>query len=434
MADHRRPVLRALATIPLVLTLVACEPAGADRAAASDAASNPSGSIELATAEWVVREYFGALRERRTEEARALLAAGPRSDMDAQELIAAARELTDLEVTDLAVAEASTERIVFRSRLRVTPDPQYPGTWRPGVNTRWIEVVHSRRGWRIAEIASEPLPGSWSPVRVWTPVHVLEAEISVDVPHGWYRREGEWSWSPNPEGWPYVGLSRREAREAQVEEVPQSASVLRSAMVDLEWGNGLLHTWEAPGSVAGCGAETCFEHTLAVPDDFGRIYTFFARTARSDDLRPLLAVLRRMSRSAELSTGATLSARASSPECRGVTALSPGSAEGEVLTAQLRTLLSLDAAYEARRARPIVSRIARLQSWSLLEFTAGGDGQPSIAVLRERDGRRELMVVVRSITPQRDQATVRAELIEKLPDAPAALSRCAELAREDRQP
>jgi hypothetical protein len=428
MSTPQRRGLGPLALVPLVLLLAGCEPSEVPQDQPR-LASDASATVDLATAEWVVREYFAALRERRTEEARALLAAGPRSDTDAQEMMEAAREVTQLEVVDLRVVESGAERIVFGLSLRVSPDSRYPGAWRPGVNTRWVEVVRSRRGWRIGEIAAEPLAASWSPVRVWTPIHVLEAEISVEVPHGWHQRGGEWAWSPSPAGWPHVGLSRREFRETEAQQLPlpPAATVLRSTVVELEWGAGTLYTVEIPGSSTDCGATACFEHTLTVPDGFGRTYTFFARTARSDELRPLLAVLGRMYRSAELSTRATLSARASGPECRGVAAVGPASPEGERLAARLRTLLTADTSGQPSIPALTVSRITRLDRWALLEFRTGTAAELRIAVLHERGDRTELLGVLAFQSADGDQGALRAELIERLPDAPAALFRCAEL-------
>jgi hypothetical protein len=301
----RTPLLTALGrlwrglrfVVPLGL-LGACWPAENGRAGQTESRHDTvaAASVDLVTAERIVTEYFAALQEGRIAEARDLLAAGPRSDMSTEEMKLAARSIQRLRVLHLQPMDRRESRVVFRTTLEVEPHPEQPGGWSEGENTRWVEVVHGWRGWRIGRIASEPLPeADWSPVTVWTQIHIVEAELSLDLPNQWVRHEAAWAWSPPGNPNLRVGI-RWAAMEGEADAsalLPAEANVLRSVPIDVGWGSGTIFTIEYP--VADSASESQVHETLAViRSTEGLTYALFARAGSQEDLRTLQPVLRRM--------------------------------------------------------------------------------------------------------------------------------------------
>jgi hypothetical protein len=281
-----------------VLLLAACGGSGPapERQVTQDTAL--VGSVEVATAQRLVRDYFDALLADRPDQARELLAPGPRSDMSREQMEREVDALESLRIRKLRTVEAAPERIVLEAFLQVEPNPARPGEWVEGENTRWIEVVHGWRGWRIRQIARVPIPAeAWWPVPVWAQVHILDAELSLEVPNAWARRSSDWVWHPRGGG-AEVGVrwADGEAAADSAALLPAGARVMRTAPASVGWGQGRLYVVEVP---AGDDGESVLEQWVVLRSREGRVYGFFARSADPEEMRPLLSVLRRMYTSAQ---------------------------------------------------------------------------------------------------------------------------------------
>jgi hypothetical protein len=293
---------RRLVGVLLLLVSAAC----GEREGAGHPAFSPSdtavASIDVATAEWIVEEYFRALVQGRTDDARNLLAPGPRSDASDQEMEQAAAALREVSVSGLEVVRMEAGRLVLRAELEVLPHPDHASAWRSGSNLRWVELVHDRRGWRIARITSKPVAAAaWWPVRSWSRLHILEAGISLDVPYGWVQREDGWAWSPPEHETQRVGVEWREGGvDADAEEpVPDGFRIVRTSPVELAWGSGTLYSLESTDPPAS-GSPSAVAEYVVISGSGGGVFSFHATAASAAELRQLRSVLRRMYAAAEV--------------------------------------------------------------------------------------------------------------------------------------
>jgi hypothetical protein len=302
------------AGFPLVLAVVlaaACSgPARTIHPAAQTEDSVVVGSADIVAAEHAVRDYFSLLAEGRAADARALLASGPRSEVSAAEMDRVAAALRQVQVRTLLPLHTTHEQIVFQATLDVAPDPAEPGEWQAGANTRWIEVSHSRRGWRIARIASTPIAGAeHPPVRQWALVHILDAGVSMEVPHAWQRQPQRWAWSPSGRSVPVVEVRWDEG-------VPEAgpdahARVVRTLPVELAWGRGTEYSVEVPAATGGAPAEPLHRiHFVVRHGEAGRTISLLGEAHRREDLRTLRLVLRRMLTSMQFAAPSSLTAEA----------------------------------------------------------------------------------------------------------------------------
>lgn len=277
---------------------------GSDSAAAASAPA-----VELATAQHAVAEYFAALAGGRAAEARELLAAGPRSDASVAALEAAGRGMRGVELVRLEPVQAAPERIVFEAVFEGTPQAGPGGEWRAGTNRRWVEVVHTRRGWRIARVADAMIaPAPWWPVTEWAQVHILEAGLALEVPGAWRSRPDEWAWSPYAAGLPRVGVRWAEAGAgaAATDLLPRDAELLHSEPVSVPWGKGTLYRFaDAPAGPPTNATHGYTQHIVVRTDD-GRLYDFYGAARSEPELRAVHWVLHRMLGSVHLMPGALL--------------------------------------------------------------------------------------------------------------------------------
>jgi hypothetical protein len=295
-----RPWSRSGALLLLVLAAACGEQKGVGRTSGLAVEATDSASLDVATAEWVVGEYFRALEQGRIDDARNLLAPGPRSDASEQDMQRAAAALRGVRVATLLPVSTGGERQVFRVNLEVPLEQGRAGAWREGSNLRWIEVVHDRRGWRIARIDSVPVAAAaWWPVRVWSRLHILDAGISLDVPHGWLQRSGEWAWSPPAHESQRVGVQWRQGgvSDAAAELLPAGSRILGTVPVETVWGTGTRYTLQWAATVAD-GVPGFGEYVVVTGAD-GGTFVFYATASTAEELRQLHSVLRRMYISSE---------------------------------------------------------------------------------------------------------------------------------------
>jgi hypothetical protein len=428
--------VRALTLAVATLMLAGC---GGDRTppgeGATVRANGQADGIDVQTARTVARQYFRAVVDGRPAVMRSLLAPGPRSDASTSALTAAGSGVVSLDVTDLRPELVSEERIVLRARIEAALIGDRTGEWVEGENERWLELVHTRSGWRINSISHEPISEpSWMPVVTWTQVHVMEGQLSIDVPNAWSRRGDGWIWAPYTRGLPEVGVTWREVGSSWEPRamLPDDGRVISTDSLALGWGPGRIFTVERPDPLEGPSVVMYEQHVVVRSPGDERAFDFFSRGRSHEELRSLAPVLRRISTSAERDTTASLSLRGRRLECPGVTGVSPESRQGRAIgrillgqvTRHLSSALTPGEPLELERLGPI----ERADDWIFVQASFTGTLEPAIFVLRLSGGSYTWQGVgwSGSATEERE---IREHLTRSYPNAPGALIRCADLSR-----
>jgi hypothetical protein len=268
--------------------------------------------VDLVTADRTVRDYFALLAEGRTAEARDLLASGPRSDMSAEEMAREAAAVRQVRIRTLEPLRTSGEQIVFQALLYAAPEAGAPGGWEQGPNTRWIELVHGRRGWRIARIAREPISvEALAPVTAWAQVHILDGGISLDVPNGWVPHPRRWAWSPPGRPTTLVEVHWYEGDLRATPGADGGARLLRAVPVEADWGSGTEYVLEMPAPAADSAAAALHRTVFHVrSSDARHTVVIVGEASDSAGMRAVRSVMRRMLTSAEFATPSGLTAEA----------------------------------------------------------------------------------------------------------------------------
>lgn len=108
-------------------------------------------------AERTIREYYALLGAQRAEEARALLSPGARERNSLGDVAEVAAAFQDIAVTDLQPLDVSPARAVYRALLSVTLRPDAISPFADGENARFVELLPTRDGWRINQVAGAPI-------------------------------------------------------------------------------------------------------------------------------------------------------------------------------------------------------------------------------------------------------------------------------------
>lgn len=426
--------------LALAVAMVGSAACGADERPAAplgDGSTETAGDgngVHVQTARTITRQYFQALADGRPAVMRSLLAPGPRSDASASHLAAGSAGVASLAIAELQPELVGEERIVLRTRIEVSLTTDRTSEWEAGENQRWVELVYTRSGWRINAISSEPIAApSWMPVVTWTQVHVMEGQVSIDVPNAWLRRNEGWTWAPYSRGLPVVGLTWREVGPEWNPRrmLPDDGRVVSTDSLALGWGPGRIFILERPDTLGP--SEIIYEQHVVVrsPGD-ERAFDFFSRARSLDELRSLSSVLRRISASAERDTTASLSLRGRRLECPGVTVVQPESREGRVIG---RILLGFVGRHLAGAIAPgerleldRLGPIERVDDWIFVHASFSGSLEPAVFALRVTSGSYSWHGVAWSGAAS-DEREIRAHLARTYPLAPAALVRCGDLSR-----
>jgi hypothetical protein len=283
--------------------LIAASCGAPDGGRPSEAEAGPSTSVDFETGAWIATEYFRALAEGRPDDARDLLAPGPRSDASTDDLMRQAADLGGSEVAAVDAVEVRGDHIVLRVALR-QPSGMRAADEPVEVTYRWVGLSHDRRGWRIASV-HDRRPGSdeLAPVVAWTRVHILEADLSLDVPHGWPQRAGEWAWSPPERDDVQVAIDAGPLAPDIDDRtlLPRDITVVRAVQLTLQ--NGVATEYSlAPRTESGevpAGSRSAV-HLIIRTTPQPRVIHLYGSAPTADHQESLRAVLRRMARSLEL--------------------------------------------------------------------------------------------------------------------------------------
>jgi hypothetical protein len=108
---------------------------------------------DVAGADQVVLAYIHALQNKDAAAAWALLDPTAESTLSEADLAAMAQAAGQISPVSLNLTQVSPNRLVYTANLWVTPDPDQPGDWLMGANTRTFYLTHTPGGWLIAQIA-----------------------------------------------------------------------------------------------------------------------------------------------------------------------------------------------------------------------------------------------------------------------------------------
>jgi len=117
-----------------------------------------TGGTAPVEASQVVTDYFNALQYKMPAAARALLAPTLLATTSESDLVTAVRAVNTITVTAMDTISNTSNRVIFKVTLNVTPNTSNPSNWNSGTNTRWVSVIRVPEGWRIEQIATSSLP------------------------------------------------------------------------------------------------------------------------------------------------------------------------------------------------------------------------------------------------------------------------------------
>jgi hypothetical protein len=295
--------LRAILALAALAAWAGCGDRDDRVARVSETDPTAAVSVDLSTAEWTVAEYYRALAQGRIEDARNLLAPGPRSDASQDELAATARELGGAEVAALQVLHAEGERLVIRAEL-VQPDRGAERGFEGG-DPRWVELAHDRRGWRISRIEDQPIvAGRFPTVVAWTRVHIMEADLSLDVPQGWPQRDGEWAWAAPGRESVHAGIRWYDDAvdgPSDRERLPSGTLIVRTVPLSLSWGSAMEYSLAPSADAQAREVSAAYQvHVIGRVEGSARLLHLHGTAGSAAEQESVRAVLRRMARSLEL--------------------------------------------------------------------------------------------------------------------------------------
>jgi hypothetical protein len=108
---------------------------------------------DAASADQVVLGYVHALQDKDAAAAWALLNPAAQSTLSEADLVAMAQAAGQISLISLDLTKVSPDQLVYAANLWVTPDPNQPGDWLEGANTRTFYLARTPDGWGIAQIA-----------------------------------------------------------------------------------------------------------------------------------------------------------------------------------------------------------------------------------------------------------------------------------------
>ena len=107
---------------------------------------------EVTNADQVVVGYIHDLQDKSAVAAWSLLNQAAQSALSEAELAAIAQAAGQISPISLDLTQVSANRLVYTATLWVAPDPNQPGDWLAGANTRTFYPTQTPGGWLIAQI------------------------------------------------------------------------------------------------------------------------------------------------------------------------------------------------------------------------------------------------------------------------------------------
>jgi hypothetical protein len=106
-----------------------------------------------ASADQVVLDYIHALQDKNAAAAWMLLDSAAQSALSETDLDAMAQAADQISTVSLNLTKVSPDQLVYTANLWVTPNPNQPGDWLVGANTRTFSLTKAADGWLITQIA-----------------------------------------------------------------------------------------------------------------------------------------------------------------------------------------------------------------------------------------------------------------------------------------
>jgi hypothetical protein len=113
---------------------------------------------DAASADQVVLDYIHALQDKNAAAAWMLLDPAAQSALNETDLDAMAQAADRISTVSLNLTKVSPDQLVYTANLWVTPNPNQPGDWLVGANTRTFTLTQTSDGWLIAQIAKSDSP------------------------------------------------------------------------------------------------------------------------------------------------------------------------------------------------------------------------------------------------------------------------------------
>jgi hypothetical protein len=108
---------------------------------------------DATSADLVVLGYIHALQDKNAAAAWALLDPAAQSTLSEADLAAMAQAAGKISLISIDLTQVSPDQLVYTASLWVAPDPNQPGDWLAGANTRTFYLTQTPGGWLIAQIA-----------------------------------------------------------------------------------------------------------------------------------------------------------------------------------------------------------------------------------------------------------------------------------------
>ncbi|MFN2183203.1 MAG: hypothetical protein ACK2UU_04400 [Anaerolineae bacterium] len=107
---------------------------------------------DVASADQVVLDYIHALHDKNAAAAWMLLGPTAQSALSETDLDAMVQAADQISSVYLNLTKVSPDQLVYTANLWVTPNPNQPGDWLVGANTRTFTLTKTSDGWLIAQI------------------------------------------------------------------------------------------------------------------------------------------------------------------------------------------------------------------------------------------------------------------------------------------
>jgi hypothetical protein len=249
------------ASTPVTAPTAAPVPPTAQPAAPPAAPAPAPLPTDLGPGEQVVRDYFRLLGTS-PAAARALLTPEWLARSGQAQ---AAPTPQAVEVVSLQTVRQGEGRAEYGLELRAG-GAAAGSPWSAGLNYRFVLVIETAMGWRIAEIASSPISDAGAlavtPTSGFTRQGGRQLGATFEVPTGWVKDPDVWVFRPAPDAPVAVGVVRSSAHDPTAL-LPSHSQLLGADPVDLGWAKGTRYTLRRVAPTAG-GAATGYEvHIVA---------------------------------------------------------------------------------------------------------------------------------------------------------------------------